>query len=127
LALWAIGLLATAAIVVAAPSAKAATAPTVVSLTFDDALAEQKTAADILHKHGLNGTFYINSGAVGTPNYFEQGDLKWLASLGHEIGGHSVSHPDLTTLPADEARQQVCADRVTLAGWGFRRFMQKCC
>jgi peptidoglycan/xylan/chitin deacetylase (PgdA/CDA1 family) len=91
-----------------------------VSLTFDDALAEQKTAADILHKHGLNGTFYINSGTVGKPHYFEQGNLKRLASLGHEIGGHSASHLDLTTLPADDARREVCADRATLTGWGFR-------
>jgi peptidoglycan/xylan/chitin deacetylase (PgdA/CDA1 family) len=31
-----------------------------------------------------------------------------------------VSHLDLTTLPADEARREVCIDRATLAGWGFR-------
>jgi hypothetical protein len=35
--LWALGLLLAAAMVVAAPSAKAATAPTTVSITFDDA------------------------------------------------------------------------------------------
>ena len=35
--LWALGLLLAAAMVVAAPSAKAATAPTAVSITFDDA------------------------------------------------------------------------------------------
>jgi peptidoglycan/xylan/chitin deacetylase (PgdA/CDA1 family) len=118
--LWALGLLLTASMVVAAPGAKAATASTTVSITFDDALAEQNAAADILHRRGLNGTFYIISGAVGTPGHFDQGDLKRLVSLGHEIGGHSVSHRDLTTLPADEARREVCADRATLARWGFR-------
>lgn len=118
--LWSLGLLLPAMMVVVAPSAQAATAPTIVSITFDDGLSEQNAAAEILHKHGLRGTFYISSGAVGTPGYFEHGDLTRLASLGHEIGGHTVSHPDLTTLPPDEARRQVCADRTTLAGWGFR-------
>jgi peptidoglycan/xylan/chitin deacetylase (PgdA/CDA1 family) len=118
--LWALGLLLTASLVVAAPGAKLATSSTTVSITFDDALAEQNAAADILHGRGLNGTFYIISSAVGTPGHFKQGDLKRLVSLGHEIGGHSVSHRDLTTLPADEARREVCTDRATLARWGFR-------
>jgi hypothetical protein len=64
--LWALGLLLTASLVVAAPGAKLATSSTTVSITFDDALAEQNAAADILHGRGLNGTFYIISSAVGT-------------------------------------------------------------
>jgi peptidoglycan/xylan/chitin deacetylase (PgdA/CDA1 family) len=115
-----LALLCTAATVVVAPPARKVTAPTTVSITFDDALAEQNAAADTLHKYGLNGTFYINSGPVGTPGYFGQDDLKRLAALGHEIGGHSVSHLNLTTLSADEARRQVCTDRATLTGWGFK-------
>lgn len=99
--------------------ADAAPASTTVSITFDDGLAEQHAAADVLHKYGLKGTFYINSGAVGTPGYFTRDDLKRLVSLGHEIGGHSTSHLDLTTLPVDEARRQVCTDRATLTDWGF--------
>jgi peptidoglycan/xylan/chitin deacetylase (PgdA/CDA1 family) len=107
------------AMVVALPARKV-TAPTTVSITFDDALAEQNAAADVLHKYRLNGTFYINSGAVGTPGYFGQDDLKRLASLGHEIAGHTVSHLNLTTLPEDETRRQVCTDRATLTSWGFK-------
>ena len=43
-----------------------------------------------------------------------------IAGMGHEIGGHSVTHPDLTTLPSDEAKRQICDDRVNLTNWGFR-------
>lgn len=118
--LWALRLLLTASMVVVTPGAKSATGSTTVSITFDDAFADQNAAADILHRRGLNGTFYIISSAVGTPGHFELGDLNRLVSLGHEIGGHSVSHRDLTTLPAEEVRREVCTDRTTLAGWGFR-------
>jgi len=120
IALWVIGLLVIAAMAQAAPSARAATSPTIVSITFDDGLAEQNVAADILDKHGLSGTFYISSGAVGAPDYFTRNDLTRLVSRGHEIGGHSASHPDLTTLPAGEVHREVCTDWTTLARWGFR-------
>src|SRR5437763_11646159 len=83
--LRALGLVLTASMVVATPGAKAATGSTTVSITFDDALADQNAAADILRRRGLNGTFYIISSAVGTPGHFELGDLKRLVSLGHEI------------------------------------------
>jgi hypothetical protein len=93
--------------------------PTVVSLTFDDADANQMTAAAILQANGQAGTFYIVSGYVGASGYLSQANLSSLAAAGHEIGGHTVTHPDLTTLPPDEVQRQVCTDRSTLLGWGF--------
>jgi peptidoglycan/xylan/chitin deacetylase (PgdA/CDA1 family) len=94
--------------------------PTVVSLTFDDGDADQLAGARILHSHGLRGTFYIITGAVGTPGYLTLADLHKLAAAGQEIGGHTVSHLDLNQVSQAEARRQVCAGRDILAGWGFR-------
>ncbi|HZC40868.1 MAG TPA: polysaccharide deacetylase family protein [Streptosporangiaceae bacterium] len=93
---------------------------TVVSLTFDDGDADQLTAARILHAHGMPGTFYIITGAVGTPGYLTVAQLRELARAGNEIGGHTVSHLDLTRLPAAEVRRQACQGRDTLLRWGFR-------
>lgn len=92
---------------------------TVVSLTFDDATADQMTAASILNTFNIDGTFFVVSGYIGAPGHLTQSNLTTLTRAGHEIGGHTVSHADLTTLPLDEARRQICADRATLAGWGF--------
>ncbi|MDR0344089.1 MAG: polysaccharide deacetylase family protein, partial [Nocardiopsaceae bacterium] len=39
---------------------------------------------------------------------------------GNEIGGHTVSHLDLTRLPPAEVRRQACQGRDTLLRWGFR-------
>jgi peptidoglycan/xylan/chitin deacetylase (PgdA/CDA1 family) len=101
------------------PAAVAA-APTVVTLTFDDGTADQLNAAQILNDSGLKGTFFIPSGAVGTPNYLTLANLQGLAAAGHEIAGHTVTHPDLTTLTSDQATRQICNDRVNLTNWGFR-------
>lgn len=68
---------------------------------------------------GFVGTYYIVSGSVGTPNYVTMADLATLAAAGNEIGGHTVSHPDLTTVDADEAARQICLDRNTLLNWGY--------
>ncbi|WP_427016726.1 polysaccharide deacetylase family protein [Pseudarthrobacter sp. P1] len=105
--------------VVAAPPAQAALPPTVVSLSFDDGNADQLAAANTLTQLGLKGTFYITSGFVNNPGYLTVANLNTMKSAGHEIGGHTVTHPDLTTLPADEATRQICNDRVNLSKWGF--------
>ena len=92
---------------------------TTVSLTFDDGNADQMQALPIMQQAGVNGTFYIISGVVGAPNYLTLGNLQTIASQGNEIAGHTVNHPDLTTVPADEAVRQICNGRVTLMNWGF--------
>ena len=42
---------------------------TVVSLTFDDGSASQYSTLSMLSAHGMNGTYYINSGLVGSSGY----------------------------------------------------------
>jgi peptidoglycan/xylan/chitin deacetylase (PgdA/CDA1 family) len=95
-------------------------ARTVVSLTFDDGDADQMAAAQVLHRYRLPATFYIITGAVGTPGYVTLPDLRALAAGGNEIGGHTVSHLRLTALSTAEARRQVCESRSILARWGYR-------
>ncbi|TPW98784.1 polysaccharide deacetylase family protein, partial [Schumannella luteola] len=93
---------------------------TTVSLTFDDGNASQALGASILGAHGLVGTFYINSGTIGTPGKLTLAQLQAFAAAGNEIGGHTVTHVDLTTVPNDEVLRQVCDDRVQLSSWGFQ-------
>ncbi|SDT13047.1 Putative cell wall binding repeat 2 [Microterricola viridarii] len=105
--------------VLAAAPAQAA-GETVVSLTFDDANADQMPAAQMLSTKGLPGTFFINSGFVDQPGWMSTADLATLAAEGHEIGGHTRSHPDLTQVPQDEVLRQICNDRVTLSNMGYQ-------
>jgi peptidoglycan/xylan/chitin deacetylase (PgdA/CDA1 family) len=109
-------------IVQPAPPAGAAITPkkpTVVSLTFDDSNADQVTAESAMRALGMRGTFYAIPGSVGSPNYLTLSQLQQFYRDGNEIGGHTVNHPDLTLVPADEAKRQVCQARNTLTKWGF--------
>ncbi len=94
--------------------------PTYVSLTFDDATASQASAASSLAAHGMRGTFYVNSGDVGSDPYFmDWPQIQGIASAGHEIGGHTTTHPDLTTLTPAEQTAEICGDRQALQAHGF--------
>jgi hypothetical protein len=104
--------------VFAAP-ARAAVAP-VVTLTFDDANGDQVAAAQILNAAGLRGTFFTPSGFLDATGYMTTAQALALQTAGNEIGGHTVTHPDLAQMGADEVKRQVCNDRVNLTTMGFR-------
>lgn len=101
-----------------APAANAA-GETVVTLTFDDANVDQVAAAAKINSLGMHGTFFLPSGFMNRPNYMTTADALALQSAGNEIGGHSVTHADLTAVGTDELARQICGDRVTLAGYGL--------
>ena len=105
---------------VLATPALAQAAPTVVSLQWDDGTADQYQVQPMLQSHGMAGTFFINSGRIGTDGYMSLSQIQSLAATGNEIGGHTISHADLPTLSTDEAARQICNDRVTLLGDGFQ-------
>jgi len=102
-------------------AAKASANPTVVSLTFDDSDLDQYTnALPILQQYGMHGTFYVITGYIGVnPGYMTLPDLREIASDGNEIGGHTVLHPYMTHISADEATREACDSRNTLLQWGF--------
>lgn len=92
---------------------------TVVSLTFDDGRASQWTAFELLERRGVVGTFYLNSGLLGTDGYLTWQQAEAIAAAGNEIGGHTVSHRPLTALTPDEQRREICVDRASLLGSAF--------
>ena len=106
-------------LVVVSPRAKAATtSKVIVSLTWDDGRANQASSVAIQNAHGMKATYYINSGDIGTSDYYlTKSGLDAIAADGNEIGGHTVNHERLTAIPLDAATAAVCNDRQTLIGW----------
>jgi peptidoglycan/xylan/chitin deacetylase (PgdA/CDA1 family) len=51
-----------------------------------------------------------------------QAQLQDLSADGNEIGGHTVTHPDLTTLTLTQQQQQICGGRVALSNMGFPQY-----
>jgi peptidoglycan/xylan/chitin deacetylase (PgdA/CDA1 family) len=107
-----------AALALAMPGA-AFGAQTVVSITFDDGWDTQQAGYSMLAAHGMGGTFYVNSPRIGTAGYLTWSQLATFNAGGSEIGGHTLNHPDLTTLSATEAQHEICDDRANLVAQGF--------
>jgi peptidoglycan/xylan/chitin deacetylase (PgdA/CDA1 family) len=105
-----------------APAEPTPAAPqaTIVSLTFDDGDADNFASAAVLAQYGLNATWYVPSGLIGTNGYMTWDELEALRAAGHEIGGHSLDHINIDGLDAQELRRQVCDDRQALQDRGFQ-------
>jgi peptidoglycan/xylan/chitin deacetylase (PgdA/CDA1 family) len=104
------------------PAVGRASATTVVSLTFDDGRQTQYAVKAPLAAHGMHGTFYVNSGLVGSTTsdwHMTWSQLHDLAADGNETTGHSLTHAHLTQLSASDLQHEVCDDRTNLLNQGF--------
>src|SRR6266516_4062831 len=100
-------------------------ARTVVSLTFDNDTISQYTLGykRALAPHGVNATFYVNSGTVGAgPNFMSWPQLRSLAAAGNEIGGKTVDGARLTGLTRRRRIAEICGDRERIAEHGITPF-----
>jgi peptidoglycan/xylan/chitin deacetylase (PgdA/CDA1 family) len=87
-----------------------------ISVTLDDGWASQyNNALPVLNKYGVPATMYIISGSVNdVPLYMTQAQIQAFASRGDEIAGHTVTHPDLTTLTATQRNNELSQSKATL-------------
>jgi peptidoglycan/xylan/chitin deacetylase (PgdA/CDA1 family) len=92
---------------------------TVVSLTFDDGDADNYSVRSILVENNLHATFYVVSGFTNSNGYMTEDQLRDLYNDGNEIGGHTLSHTNLTEVRGAELEREVCQDRSNLLAYGF--------
>lgn len=87
-----------------------------VALTFDDGYMDAyNVALPLLQQRGFVATFYIVSGFVGQPGYMGWQEIRALRDIGMELGAHSVTHSDLTSLGLDDLRAQVAQSGAMIA------------
>jgi len=74
-------------------------------LTFDDGPhpANTKKVLTTLAKHGIKATFFV----IGQNAKNHIALVKAAFDAGHRIGNHSYSHPNLTTLSAANAKNEI--------------------
>ncbi len=97
----------------------------VVTLTFDDGIANQYTLAfqRALAPHNATGTFYVNTNSINQGP--AAGAMTWtqLAAVnnaGNEIGGHTLDEFNLaTSTSTQQSTYEVCQDYQNLVGHGF--------
>jgi peptidoglycan/xylan/chitin deacetylase (PgdA/CDA1 family) len=92
------------------------------ALTFDDGMVDNHALVrPLLQERGLTATFFVTSGLVGLPNpWLSAGsearmmtvdELRDLAAAGFEIGAHSVTHSDMSTLDYDACLREASESR----------------
>ncbi|HEU5098299.1 MAG TPA: polysaccharide deacetylase family protein [Roseiflexaceae bacterium] len=86
-----------------------------IALTFDDGYEDAYTEAlPVLQRYGLLATFYIVTNFVGQPGYMTWEQVAALRDAGMEIGAHTVSHLDLTSLDWDTASFEIGQSKAEL-------------
>jgi len=97
-----------------------------VAITFDDCYRDNLFAARVMAEYRLPGCFFIPTGPIGTDQVFpwdhdlkRMPNLHWqdiheMAGLGHEIGSHTITHPNMAAIPAEQARRELFDSKKTL-------------
>jgi peptidoglycan/xylan/chitin deacetylase (PgdA/CDA1 family) len=96
----------------------------IVSLTFDDGLAEHaELVLPILRQRGIKATFSVRTGRIGRyrgggrgpGRHLTAAEIGELASAGMEIGSHGRSHIALSRLGPAELHDEIAGSRDDLA------------
>jgi peptidoglycan/xylan/chitin deacetylase (PgdA/CDA1 family) len=64
-------------------------------LTFDDGGASAMYVAEALARRGWKAHFFIITGRIGDRTFLKPEDIRELRSLGHVVGTHSHTHPNI--------------------------------
>jgi peptidoglycan/xylan/chitin deacetylase (PgdA/CDA1 family) len=97
-------------------------------LTFDDGCeSDLAVAAPLLADHGFKATFYVVPGLLGRPGQLTKQGVVELASLGFEIGSHSLTHAYLDDLDAAALDREASGSRARLEDILGRRVRHFAC
>lgn len=103
--------------------------PGYAAISFDDGMRNNLTAAlPILQEYGLPATIYVTVGYLGgispwigpkTDNRtLSEEEVRDLARAGWELGAHTMTHPDLSTLDYEACRREIEDSKTTLESIG---------
>lgn len=87
-----------------------------ISLTFDDNLGSIYTnGIPILDAAGFKSTQYTVSGLLDTPTRMTTANVLAMQANGHDIGGHTITHPNLINLSPTQLQTEIGGGRRDLA------------
>ena len=103
------------------------------TVTFDDGLKNHKDAAKVMRDHDVLGCFFITPAVIDLEKsrianycrdvlriqpaeFMDWGDLAQLLDWGHEIGSHTVTHPNMSTIALDQIRYELETSREIIKG-----------
>src|SRR5689334_16731650 len=83
----------------------------IITTSWDDGHTLDLRVADMLDNYGMKGTFYITRDFLEKRMSDKQ--IRALASR-HEIGAHTLTHPDLPDVPPEQAREEIAGSKAWL-------------
>ena len=96
-----------------------------IAISVDDGLKDSLTAADLMNEFGISACFFTCASMVGETDpvrirkfcaqklnmppteFLSWGDLGTLLKAGHEIGSHTMTHPNLAKLSVQEVETEI--------------------
>jgi peptidoglycan/xylan/chitin deacetylase (PgdA/CDA1 family) len=100
--------------------------PGMAAITFDDGMRNNHAVAwPILREYGVPATVYVTTGFIGGTSpwvgaggdgaMMDEPELRELVAAGWELGAHTLTHPDLSTLDYAACRREIEGSRDELA------------
>lgn len=83
------------------------------TMSYDDGVVQDRRLISLFNKHGIKGSFHINSGILDQGNRVASSEVKSLYA-GHEVSCHTVTHPFLERMPRTEIAREIFEDRKRL-------------
>ena len=83
------------------------------TMSYDDGRTYDRKLVDIFNRHGIRGTFHLNSGFLGDERHIAREEVAPLYR-GHEVAVHTVTHPTISRCPQEQVARQVLDDRQAL-------------
>lgn len=83
------------------------------TMSYDDGRDHDRRLVEIFNRHGIKGTFHLNSGKFGREGYITADEVAALYA-GHEVSVHTLTHPFLELTATEEAVYEVMEDRRNL-------------
>lgn len=92
------------------------------TLSSDDGITQDIRLTELMRKYGIKGTFHLNSGLMGDRDWLIQpgidvshyklrrDEIKEVYD-GFEIAVHTMTHPDLTTVPSSMAAWEISENK----------------
>ncbi|RXJ04645.1 polysaccharide deacetylase [Anaerobacillus alkaliphilus] len=83
----------------------------VLTMSYDDGKHADRKLLSIFNRHGIRGTFHLNSGLTETDDErISKQDIPELYK-NHEVSAHTVTHPTIERSPREQLIEEIIEDR----------------
>ena len=83
------------------------------TMSYDDGREQDRRLVELFNRCGIKGTFHLNSGLMADGGHVPPEEVRTLYA-GHEVAGHTVTHPTIARCPLPEVAWEVLEDRRAL-------------